>query len=70
MSISECKKLTDQKKSWAPYSVQLRTGQNANTCQTIKCFQYLKEDANQLMKVGHPIPLSQEQDRMPMIAER
>ena len=41
--FSEHKKLRNQKKSWASYPAQLRTGQNAQNCWKRKHFKTLKE---------------------------
>ena len=55
MSMSLCKKLTDQKKRWASYPAQLRTGQNAHICWKIKCFDILKKNVNEFtQKVDGP----------------
>ena len=44
------KKLTDQKKRWAPYPAQLRTGQNAHICWKTKYFEILKKMSMSLRK--------------------
>ena len=55
MSTSLRKKLTDQKKRWASYPAQLRTGQNAHICWKIKCFDILKKNVNEFtQKVDGP----------------